>query len=437
MEDIVFNKKGVPLVFRGKTFFGSTVYKSMSSNEKVTDVFYHNNLPYAKWGTTNDYPEEALEMIGKTGVLSTGLNYKARCCYGQGVIPVTVTGLDDKNAEIYKPVQDPVVLSYLRGYTYRNYAANAFRDLGKLGNMFPVFLFNEDGSKIVRVYTENARHCRMSIDKSNLLIAGDIKNLSTAKVIPMLDEFDPLTHLEILRVQKKLKGSAVAFPRIKNYFSNNDYYALPDWDPAWKAGWIEVSHKIPLFLKKAYDNALHFQFHVQIPSSFWEQRFPAEKYESEQLRQKAISDFMDQFEKNLTSEENASKALFTTFNIDELGKEMGKWLIERIDNQVDAKERLSTSAAANSEILFSLMVNPSVLGAGMPGGPYSGNSGSGSDIREGFLVSLILNYIEKQQILDPVEVMLQFNGIQNVELIYRNIVLLTLDKGKSTEEKLS
>ncbi|MDX9914213.1 MAG: hypothetical protein RBS77_06560 [Candidatus Moranbacteria bacterium] len=436
MEDIVFNKKGVPLVFRGKNFFGSTV-RSVSSNEKVTDVFYHNKLPYAKWGSSNDYPEEALEMIGKTGVLSTGLNYKARCCFGQGVLPVTVKGLDDKNNEILEPVNNPEVLSFLRGYAYRNYATNGFRDLGKLGNMFPVFIFNSEGTKIIRLYTENARHCRMSIDKTKLLIAGNIKDLATAKVITLLDEFDPMTHLEILRVQGKLKGAAVAFPRIKNYFSNNDYYALPDWDSAWKSGWIEVAHKIPLFLKKAYENALHFQFHVQIPSTFWDQRFPGEKYESEELRQKAISDFMDAFEKNLTSEENASKALFTTFNIDELGKMEGKWAIDRIDNQVDAKERLSTSAAANSEILFSLMVNPSVLGAGMPGGPYSGNAGSGSDIREGFLVSLILNYVEKQQILDPVEVMLQFNGVQNVELIYRNIILLTLDKGKSTEEKLS
>jgi len=436
MEDIVFNKKGVPLVFRGKTFFGSTV-RTVSSNEKVTDVFYHNSLPYAKWGSTNDYPEDALEMIGKTGVLSTGLNYKARCCFGQGVLPVTVKGLDDKNNEILEPVNNPEVLSFLRGYAYRNYATNGFRDLGKLGNMFPVFIFNPEGTKIIRLYTENARHCRMSIDKTKLLIAGNIKDLSTAKVITLLDEFDPMTHLEILRVQGKLKGAAVAFPRIKNYFSNNDYYALPDWDSAWKSGWIEVAHKIPLFLKKAYENALHFQFHVQIPSTFWDQRFPEKDYESDELRKKAMSDFMDKFEKNLTSEENASKALFTTFDIDELGKMEGKWGIDRIDNQVDAKERLSTSAAANSEILFSLMVNPSVLGAGMPGGPYSGNAGSGSDIREGFLVSLILNYVEKQQILDPVEVMLQFNGVQNVELIYRNIILLTLDKGKSTEEKLS
>ena len=53
------------------------------------------------------------------------------------------------------------------------------------------------------------------------------------------------------------------------------------------------------------------------------------------------------------------------------------------------------------------------------------------------LVSLILNYIEKQQVLDPIELMLEYNGIHDVELVYRNIILTTLDKGKSTEEKLA
>ena len=95
------------------------------------------------------------------------------------------------------------------------------------------------------------------------------------------------------------------------------------------------------------------------------------------------------------------------------------------------------SAAANSEILFSLMVNPSVLGAGMPGGPYSGNAGSGSDIREGLLVSMILSHIEKQSVLDPVEVMFEFNGLHDIELKYRNITLTTLDSGRNTQESLT
>jgi hypothetical protein len=100
-------------------------------------------------------------------------------------------------------------------------------------------------------------------------------------------------------------------------------------------------------------------------------------------------------------------------------------------------EKLSTSAAANSEMLFSQMVNPSVMGAGMPGGPYAGNAGSGSNIRESLMVSLVLSYIERQQILNPVKLMFQFNGYKNIDFKYNNVVLTTLDKGKSTEEQIS
>jgi len=212
---------------------------------------------------------------------------------------------------------------------------------------------------------------------------------------------------------------------------------MPDWDTAWRSGWIEVAHKIPTFLKKAYKNAMSLMWHIQIPDTFWEVRFPKEKYESTKLREDAINKYLDGFEENLTSEENPAKSLITGFSLNENGKAEEKWIIERLENSIKAEDRLSTSAAANSEILFSLMVNPSVLGAGLPGGPYSGNAGSGSNIREGLLVSLILNYIEKQQVLDPIELMFEFNGIHDVELVYRNIILTTLDTGKSTEETLA
>ena len=182
---------------------------------------------------------------------------------------------------------------------------------------------------------------------------------------------------------------------------------------------------------------MNLMWHIQIPDTYWEKKFPEESFESTTAREKAINDYLDSFEEQLTSEENPAKTLTTGFTLNESGKAEEKWVIERLENEIKAEDRLSTSAAANSEILFSLMVNPSVLGAGMPGGPYAGNAGSGSDIREGLLVSLILNYIEKQQVLDPIELMLEYNGIHDVELMYRNIVLTTLDKGKSTEEKLA
>ena len=437
--EVIFNKKGTPLLFLGAVSYGSTV-KKVSVNEEIFERFSFRDVEYACWGGSNRYPEEALDVIGKTGVLSTGLNYKCRCCYGQGVLPVTLTGLDAQNREQYAPVNNPGLLNYLRGYTFRSYHTAAFRDLIKLGNCFPVFVFNADGSRIIRTEAVNARHCRISLDKTKLLLFGEFDRRfpdDTAKVFPMLEEADPFTHLQVLKEQGRLKGGCVAFPRIRNYFSSNDYYALPDWDTAWKSGWLDIAHKIPTFLKKAYSNAMNLMWHIQIPDTYWEKKFPEESFESTADREKAINDYLDSFEEQLTSEENPAKTLTTGFSLNESGKAEEKWVIERLENEIKAEDRLSTSAAANSEILFSLMVNPSVLGAGMPGGPYAGNAGSGSDIREGLLVSLILNYIEKQQVLDPIELMLEYNGIHDVELVYRNIILTTLDKGKSTEEKLA
>ena len=437
--EVIFNKKGTPLLFLGAVSYGSTV-KKVSVNEEIFERFSFRDVEYACWGGSNRYPEEALDVIGKTGVLSTGLNYKCRCCYGQGVLPVTLTGLDAQNREQYAPVNNPGLLNYLRGYTFRSYHTAAFRDLIKLGNCFPVFVFNADGSRIIRTEAVNARHCRISLDKTKLLLFGEFDRRfpdDTAKVFPMLEEADPFTHLQVLKEQGRLKGGCVAFPRIRNYFSSNDYYALPDWDTAWKSGWLDIAHKIPTFLKKAYSNAMNLMWHIQIPDTYWEKKFPEESFESTADREKAINDYLDSFEEQLTSEENPAKTLTTGFSLNESGKAEEKWNIERLENEIKAEDRLSTSAAANSEILFSLMVNPSVLGAGMPGGPYAGNAGSGSDIREGLLVSLILNYIEKQQVLDPVELMLEYNGVKDVELVYRNIILTTLDKGKSTEEKLA
>lgn len=439
--EILFDKKGEPKVFRGKTVFGSTT-SVKPVKERLDEYFSFDKRDYATWGDTNCFPDDAERTIRATSVLQTGLNYKARCCYGQGVVPVKVSGFDANNNEIFEPVQDRDILSYLRGLAFRNYHTASFRDLIKFGNAFPLLVFNNAGDKIVRVQILNARHCRISVDKSKLLVYGDFKNSYPAKdetvVYDMLNEDDPFYDLQWRRDTGKLKGvKAIAFPRIRNYFSNNDYYAAPDWKSAQESGWIDIAHKIPEFLNRAYQNAMHLMWHVQIPATYWEKQFPRSEYKNVEQRKQLIQDFMDKFEKELTDTKNANKSLFTQYYIDESGRTNGDWKVTRLDGEIKADDRLSMSAAANSEILFSLMVNPSVLGAGMPGGPYSGNAGSGSDIREGLLVSLILSHIEKQAVLDPVELMFEYNGIHDIDLKYRNITLTTLDSGRNTQESLT
>lgn len=439
--EILFDKKGEPKMFQGSGIFGSTnTVKTVQ--ERLDDRFPFRKREYATWGETNCFPDDAEKTIRSTSVLQTGLNYKARCCYGQGVVPVKVAGFDESNNEIFTPVRDKEVLNYLRGLSFRNFHTAAFRDLIKFGNAFPLLVFNNAGDKIVRAQILNARHCRISVDKTKLLVFGDFKNSAPTEketqVYEMLDEADPLYDLQWRRDTGKLEGlKAIAFPRIKNYFSNNDYYAAPDWQSAQESGWIDIAHKIPEFLNRAYENAMHLMWHVQIPHTYWEKQFPRSEYKNVEQRKQLIQDFMDKFEKELTDTKNANKSLWTQYYIDESGRVNGDWKITRLDSEIKADDRLSMSAAANSEILFSLMVNPSVLGAGMPGDPYSGNAGSGSDIREGLLVSMILSHIEKQAVLDPVELMFEFNGIHDIDLKYRNITLTTLDSGRNTQESLT
>ena len=232
----------------------------------------------------------------------------------------------------------------------------------------------------------------------------------------------------------KLKGQPVAFPRIKNYYSNNDYYGIPDWDAAMRSGWIDIANKIPKFLAKSYANAMSLMWHIQIPKNYWDRKFPKGDNKNKQERTKKIEEFMRKMEEDLCGEENVSKAFISTYESGMNGKGEG-WKIERLENEIDAKERLSTSAAANSEILFSLMINPSVFGAGMPGGAYAGNAGSGSDIRESFLVSIITTYIEKQQVLFPIKMMLEYNGHKDdLVLKYKETILTTLNTGQAKEE---
>lgn len=448
MADILFNKTdGDPMIITGKSFFAVsststldvTKSKSKEKSDDTRDVFTFENKEYVSWGSYNQKPDELNKVIKGTGVLRTGLSFKSRVCFGQGVIPVTISGYDDAQNEVFSVVKDQDIVNYINGYQFRRYITNSFKDLFKLGNTFPVLILNSGFSKIVRVDSFNATHCRISKDKTSLLNFGNFATQSPQKdkalIIPMLDEDDPWGHLQWLKHKDKL-SAAIAFPRIKNFFCSNDYYGVADWEAAMEAGWIDIASEVPKFIKRTYQNAMTLKYHVKIPREFWKQRFPKDKYKNEGDRERAINEYMDNFDKNLSGFEGASKTIFTNFTA-EMGRDINdKWEIDKLDSALNNDEKLSTSAAANSEILFALMVNPSVLGAGMPGGPYSGNAGSGSDIREAFMVSALLSHIERQQVLDPIELMLQFNGYNNIQLKYKQLYLTTLDKGKATESKL-
>ncbi|MCR4827480.1 MAG: hypothetical protein K5882_11115 [Bacteroidales bacterium] len=443
---ILHNNKGIPLMAVGKKAILTTTGSPKKAKPETPNwTFQFKDTEWVCWGSANRYPDDADETIGTVGVLSTGIDYRCRTCAGNGVAPVQITGIDEKGNDIVTPLNDMSVINYLRGYTFRKSMSELLRDIFKYGNGFQLLVFNKGGDRIVGTETLNARHCRLSKDKTKLLFypdfhRGNPSDPKEVEIYDMLNEQDPFLDLMWRRDTGKLKKpKAIAFPRIKNYFSNNDYYALPQWDAVLQAGWIDVYKSVPEFIKNMYKNAMSIMWHIEIPANYWENEFPEDYYaDHPELDRTADMDKrMQDIEENLCSPENANKAFINTYKPDEISGKENRLTITRLDSKLNADEKLAASAAANSEILFSLMINPAVFGAGMPGGSYAGNAGSGSDIREAFMTNIVLNWTERNAVLDPTELMLQFNGYDNIDIKYKDLMLTTLNEGSSTKETIS
>ena len=145
---------------------------------------------------------------------------------------------------------------------------------------------------------------------------------------------------------------------------------------------------------------------------------------------------MDDF---LSGSENAHKTFITTFAVNrQTGVESSRIKITVLDQKTNIDKELLASSAGNSEICFAMGVNPDIIGAGAPGGPYSGSAGSGSNIREAFLLYCALLNIERHLLLEPLRLAHQFNEFpDNVEYRFRDLVLTTLDTGAGSKKVIS
>jgi hypothetical protein len=453
MSDTLFNKDGVPMIGYGsKHFMSTTGAPSSLRREKRPDVSKQvdkldsksivGNYEVSPWGDNNDFPTKANDLIRSVGVLNTGLKFTRNFTLGQGIFPTKVIGYDDNGNEKLEVIQDSKLVNFCEGRLVRRYMETALRDYLKYGISNVQLIPNISGSEMVGLNTINALHSRYTVAKAGiiekLIVSGKFPDYVSDdfEVFDLLDNYDPMADLMRRKIGGELKGKSVAFA-IKDSWSNNDYYSEPAWWCAYLAGWVDIAKVVPTFLKKAYENQISWKWHIQIPYVFWDKKFPKEDFKTITEREAAIEKFMDEIETNLCSPQNANKAIFTMFEINPTnGKVEEQWIIKPLENKLGNDQNLVTSAAANSEILFSLMINPNVLGAGMPGGTYAGNQG-GSNIREAFLVNIANAWLDRQNLLDPLEAFLQFNGVKDVQLRFRNTILTTLDTGAGSKKVMS
>ena len=367
-------------------------------------------MPYSPWGDDNLFPQNVLADLEKNSVALRALDKRKRVHFGRGIVAYREKTLPDgtKDREI---VKDPEVVEFFRVNQLNRRWIDLIFSLEVFANGWVEMITNKGKDKINRIFVKDPAYCRLQ--KMNEL--KKIINLyysaqweynpavdgSDVVTIPMFDwgkfNFDARTYAD---------GKFI-YPVFYRSF-NKSYYHTAIWNSVRVNKWMDIANKVPVLKAAIMKNQMTIKYHIQIPDDYFTQRYPSPDYTREQQEAKRL-EVLEDMNKFLADVENSGKA-FVTFAFYSKVKQdyLTGWKIETIDNKLQDSAYLPDSQAANSEILFSIGVDPTLIGAGLPGGKLG--AGSGSDKREAFWMLNADMGADRTVSLEPLYFIRDFNG---------------------------
>lgn len=430
--------EGGALVFTS----GSTGKKSNPSPIAANKEEEEGKRDWVLWGPNDDFPDRVWKEVRKSGVARSALQLLMYKLYGQKVVPVIADDIDPNTNELkYTLVKDKEIQEFMMRSNFDNWRLRVIQDYVVCANSFPMIGLQDDRKKVAKFGHDKARKFRYApfdqslgriphVYRSANFPTPKEKDLETIQVIDSFSWYD-----EVDRIFYGDNALRYVFP---TYFPDflNDYYSLVYWDGVRSNGWLEISNSIPAYKRAIFKNQTTIKYHVKIPYSYWTSQYNNWAQMAQKDRDKIVNDKLDEMDRYLTGSENAMKTFISHFNANKVtGKSEDGWDIEVLDDKVKGDAYLPDSAAANAEILFSMLVNPALFGVGMPGGSYTGGSNSGgSNIRESWLVMNAINSVDRTviyQLFDFTKIYNKWNP--ELQLLTLDKVLTTTDTGKGSK----
>lgn len=468
------------------------VYKSTGSGTSVAVKTIQKELDVAIWGEDNRFPQNITKQLSFCGVAESALDWKARALLGQGIVPGRVVDyLDEGKTEVFEPLkpgseEGKEIYKFLRSSAFNRFMIEFSKDWTKFANCFPEVIFSYDAKTITGFVHQETCDCRfkqmgpdgiidtvyiskiwgLAKDQFNLFdpkknIVGLVENKTNPtkddlakKLVAQVDAIDMYNALDSaiaigkkLAKNKKVKEFKSAILPVNYPSSNKPYYQVPYWDGARLSGWLEIAAKVPALYKQLFNRATKIRYHIEVPETYFEEKYGAENWigftEGEKADKK--KDLLNDFKKFLTTEENAYTTFVSFFQVDNINKkEYGQIKINVVKDENSIDKELLLSSAAVIETLMAMQIHPTLYSSGMAGSAYKGG-GSGSDIREAWLIYTSLLSAERKMILEPLNLMRDYNRVvggqkvwaEDLEFRIRDTVLTTLNTGKGTAKTLS
>lgn len=390
----------------------------------------HRTSPqgYACWGENDCFPWELVQKNMKIGVLQAGIELNADMHYGCGIHWQRDNAVDNtlSTERIFPEGWSAMV----RNMQVDEILSQVTESLETFGIYWVEVILERGSSKVANLQVMDPVNTRFGIrDKKGRLkevvyhpdLGIPDRNEPAKKDLIRIPLYDPS-----LANQPKhfvISGSFMTFGR--------NYYPEPTYNAIHRNGWAKIAMQVPDVIHNIYCNQMAIKYHVRVDVGTFQVKYgvlwdsPKGKQtedEHQKWREEKIAEFTKGINDMLTDTENAGKAVVT------LRDEMAKLgvEIEPIKNYLDSSSELPNAAAANSEILFALRVDPSIMGLGIPGGKDL--SGSGSDKRNSANLKQITLKRRRIITLKWLHVLAkQMNWADDVYPVYTDMNIQTLD----------
>lgn len=187
-----------------------------------------------------------------------------------------------------------------------------------------------------------------------------------------------------------------------------------------------------------YEKQFNFKYLIHIADDYFLHRYGRDVWEefSAEKKEKLRDEMATKIDEEMSGNEAGGKSLISPFFRDKNSGELIKGIqIEEVPQTLVNGEFLPDASAGNSEILFSMGVDPALLGAGIPGGKNL--SGSGSDKREAYTILCARLPRKHARTLKVFRIIQKWNG-WNPDYVAKlpNINLTTLDKNPNGQQKV-
>jgi hypothetical protein len=393
----------------------------------------------ASWGKNNDYPQKVISEIKKSGSGSSALRFLRKSHYGNGFVLMDVTPDENgkKSARLVDVTQYPEINDFLKRSQFGRFMKETIADLEWFSIAFPEYILSNNFEKINRVKRHRTAWCRFEImdDKSGLVenvyisekfgkesVSPDSEYVS---VVPLIDSYWSAEEVrEYCRQNKIYKFiRPVFYPLI-----DEAYYPEAEWHAIVKNGWLDVANSVPEYKKNIFLNQVSIKYHIEVDERYFETVYDSDWREYSVDKRKEIrQDLIDGINESLVGNKNAAKSIQSMMFIDDKGLQTSAIKITTVDDKLKDGSYLPEAEAANSEILFALGVDPSLIGAGIPGGKLG--AGSGSDKNNAYNILQALKKTDRETTLETWDFIADYNGYDpKIRGQFENNVMTTLDK---------